>query len=251
MSSPGTGIIVPNPTGLPTTVVSMPTAASGMDALQPDRPEDEVIVDLDFDAPGKRFTASKGLRASELDLSVLAKHLRSVDERPPPRSPALEALTRSYERAREGESAAAERATALTADLEAARSALQAEQRKAREIGQALAQSVAAAEAARDEALRESQHSRAELRTLRDSLVERDARITALSREQAILETALEARSKAAAELEAELRAARALTETATSELTASRAVPAWRPIPTWPAASRTSNAARRAPTSR
>jgi formylglycine-generating enzyme len=205
------------------TVVSTPNGAAGTAALEPDRPDDEMAVDMDFDAPGKRFTSSKGLRASELDLSVLAKHLRSVDERSPPRGAALEALTRSYERAREGEFAAAERATALAADLEAARTALQAELGKIRDIEQALAQSVESGEAVRAEALRETQRYRAELSALRDSLAERDARIATLSRERTVLEATLEARAKGAAELEADLRTTRARAEAATSELRASR----------------------------
>src|SRR6202034_778406 len=102
---------------------------------------------------------------------------------------------------REGETAAAERTSALAADLQAARTALQAEQRKVRELEQALAQRVASGEAAREEALRESQQSQAQLRALHEALGDRDARIATLSRERASLETALEARSKAAAEL--------------------------------------------------
>jgi hypothetical protein len=140
------------------TVVSLPTPASGTAALEPEPSEDEVTVDLDFDASRREFNAPKRLRASELDLSVLAKSLSSADERGPTRGVALEALTRSYERAREGESAAAERATALAADLEAARTALRAEQGKVREAEQALAERIASGEAAREEALRESQH---------------------------------------------------------------------------------------------
>ena len=67
------------------------------------RPDDEVSVDLEFDAPANALSSPRGLRAAELDLSVLAQHLRSVEERVPPRAAALEALTRSFEKAREGE----------------------------------------------------------------------------------------------------------------------------------------------------
>jgi formylglycine-generating enzyme required for sulfatase activity len=154
--------------------------------------------------------------------------LRSVEERVPPRGASLEALTRSFEKAREGESAAAQRAAALSADLTAAGAALQTEQGKLREVEQALAQSVAAGEAAREAALRELQQYQAELRALRDSLAERDAalerakqglserdaaldrtqqalserdsRLAALSRERTALERALEARTQLAAD---------------------------------------------------
>src|SRR6185437_123502 len=109
----------------PSTVVSLPTAGLGASSTEPDRHENEVVVDLDFNAGGKEFDSRRGLRASELDLSALAKHLRSVEQRAPARGGAhLEALTRSYERAKEGESAAAERAASLAADLQAAQASL-------------------------------------------------------------------------------------------------------------------------------
>jgi formylglycine-generating enzyme required for sulfatase activity len=212
-------------------------------------PADEVAVDLEFDAADPAFDPR--LRASELDLSVLARHLRLVEERKPARGAAVDALTRSYERAREGESVAAERAASLTADLEAAASALKTEQGKVRDIEQALAQRVASAEAARDAALAELEHYRAELQTLRESLAERDAavdqtrqalaehdsRIAALSRDRTVLEAALEARAKAATELEVDLRAARARADAAAAESRADRdaerpAAPAI-PVPT------------------
>ncbi len=200
-------------------------------------PGDEVSVDLEFDAADPAFDSTTRLRASELDLAVLARHLRLVEERKPARGAAVEALTRSYERAREGESVAAERAASLTADLEAAATALRTEQGKVRDIEQALAQRVASAEAARDAALEELQRYRAELQTLRDSLAERDAafdqtrqalaehdtRIAALSRDRTVLESALEARAKAATALEADLRAARARADAAAAESRADR----------------------------
>ena len=207
---------------------SLPNPSTGTAEAEPQRPESEVALDLEFDAPARSFNTPRGLRASELDLSVLARHLRSVEERVPPRGASLEALTRSFEKAREGESAAAQRAAALSADLTAAGAALQTEQGKLREVEQALAQSVAAGEAAREAALRELQQYQAELRALRDSLAERDAalerakqglserdaaldrtqqalserdsRLAALSRERTALERALEARTQLAAD---------------------------------------------------
>ena len=173
---------------------SVPNPSPGAAAAEPQRPEGEVALDLQFDAPARALNTPRGLRASELDLSVLARHLRSAEERLPPRGASLEALTRSFEKAREGESAAAERAAALSADLAAAGAALQAEQGKLREVEQALAQSVAAGEAAREAALRELQQYQAELRTLRDSLAERDAALDkaklALSERDAALDKA-------------------------------------------------------------
>ncbi len=184
----------------PSSGTSLPNPSAGSAAAEPQQPEDEVALDLEFDAPAKAFNTPRGLRASELDLSVLARHLRSVEERIPPRGASLEALTRSFEKAREGESAAAERAAALSADLAAAGAALQAEQGKLREVEQALAQSVAAGQAAREAALRELQQYQAELRTLRDSLAERDAALErakqALSERDAALDRTKQALSE-------------------------------------------------------
>jgi formylglycine-generating enzyme required for sulfatase activity len=196
----------------PSTVVSMPAHPPGPHEIEPVPHEDEVVVDLDFNAPGKELEARRGLRASELDLSALARHLRSIEQRTPGRGANLEALTRSYERAKEGESAAAERAAALAADLQAAHTSLQAahtslqaEQGKLREIEQTVAE--------RDTALEQS----------RQALAEREARIASLSRDRTALQAALEARARAAAGLEADLRAARARAEAVKPEVKSSR----------------------------
>ncbi|HTB28176.1 MAG TPA: SUMF1/EgtB/PvdO family nonheme iron enzyme, partial [Steroidobacteraceae bacterium] len=224
----------------PSTVVSMPAHPPGPPAAEPEPHGDEVVVDLDFNASGKEVNSRRGLRASELDLSALARHLRSVEQRAPARGANLEALTRSYERAKEGESAAAERAASLAADLQAAHASLQAEQRKLREIEQRLAESIASEEAAREAALaamREAQQYLGELSSLRATIAERDAaleqfrqaladreaRIASLSRDRTALQTALEVRAKAAAGLEADLRAAHARVEAVKPEARTSR----------------------------
>jgi formylglycine-generating enzyme required for sulfatase activity len=190
---------------------SRPADRVGRDeaAAEASRPEDEVAVDLEFDAPANALDSPRGLRASELDLSVLAQHLRSVEERVPPRAAALEALTRSIEKAREGESAAAERAAALAADLAATGAALQAEQDKLREVEQALAQSVASGEEARQISLQELQQYRSELRALHESLAERDANLDQDRRALAEREAALEQARRTLAEREAALEQAR------------------------------------------
>jgi formylglycine-generating enzyme required for sulfatase activity len=96
-------------------------------------------------------------------------------------------------------------------------------QRKAQEFDAALAEKIALHEAAvsqREEAQRETERYRTELRTVRDalaardktiaqvrhSLVERDAQLTALQQEQAKIVATLQARAKSA---ESELQAAR------------------------------------------
>ena len=58
----------------------------------------------------------------------LAESVRSVEERIPRQQAEFEALTRAYERSRDAELASVERASALAADLAAARTALESEQ---------------------------------------------------------------------------------------------------------------------------
>lgn len=213
---------------------------------------DEAAVDLEFDA-GKDLGAPAGMRASELDLSVLARHLREVEERTAARGAAsLETLTSSYERAKAAETAALERAAKLAAELEAVSAALQAERDKVQRLEQEIARSAASGEAAREAQLRESQsrdveaqHYAAELRALRESLAardasleqarqsfeqarqsleERDSRIEALGRDHAALEASLAAHARVASDMEADLRAAREHAEAVTAQLRSTEA---------------------------
>jgi formylglycine-generating enzyme required for sulfatase activity len=117
---------------------------------------------------------------------------------PSSESATLEALTRSYEEAREAEWAAAEQANRLTADLEAVRSALRAEQSRVRDIERTLAE--------RD----------VMLDRFRQALDERDARIASLVSEKSGLQNAIEAATGAVTALETELHAVRARAEAAT-----------------------------------
>ena len=193
---------------------SLPNPSTGTADSEPQRPESEVALDLEFDAPARAFTTPRGLRASELDLSVLARHLRRARSEFRRAYASLEALTRSFEKAREGESAAAQRAAALSADLAAAGAALQTEQGKLREVEQALAQSVAAGEAAREAALRELQQYQAELRALRDSLAERDATLNSAKQGLSERDAALDRTQQALSERDTALdRARQALSE--------------------------------------
>jgi formylglycine-generating enzyme required for sulfatase activity len=129
------------------------------------------------------------------------------------------------------------RVTALTAELAAAQGAAQAAHSKAQELDAALAQKLTLHEAAvsqREEAQRETERYRAELRTVRDalaardksiaqvrhSMAERDAQLTALQQEQAKVAAALETRANSA---ESELQATRTRLNAVTSELKASK----------------------------
>jgi len=195
--------------------------------------DDAVPMDQTGVMPGIRPDFS---RPSGLDLPSLAESVRSVEERISRQAAEFEALSRSYEKAREAEATALVRAQELAAELAAARRSLEAEQSRTREFERAVAEKAAAAESARarvEETLRDVERHQVEARTLRDTLAvrdaaivnvthslgERDAQLNALQREHAKVVPALEARSKAGVELEAELKAVRARAESLASEL--------------------------------
>jgi formylglycine-generating enzyme required for sulfatase activity len=122
--------------------------------------------------------------------------------------------------------AAEARATALAADLAAARSALESERSKTRETATTSAYRIASMEAARvraEEALHESVRSQTEARTLRDALAARDAELAALRQEHSKIAAALESREKSATQAEADLQAARARVDAISSELKLNR----------------------------
>jgi chromosome segregation ATPase len=184
--------------------------------------------------------ATDFIRPSGVDLPSLAESVRSVEERIARQSAEYEALTRAYDRARDAESASVARATALAVDLAAARTALESEQNRSRELDRVLSDRSGSIEAARsriEEALRESERYQGESRTLRESLGardatiaqvlhslgERDAQLTALQAEHARIVPALEATSKSSTQLDAELQAARAKANALALELQVNR----------------------------
>jgi formylglycine-generating enzyme len=115
----------------------------------------------------------------------------------------------------------------LAADLAAARSALESEQSKNRELQEALAQRIASAEVVqlrRSESLRETERYQAEMRMLRNSLAARDSQLAALQQEHAKIVPALEAQAKSSPQLEADLRAANAHAGALAADLSAARA---------------------------
>jgi chromosome segregation ATPase len=184
------------------------------------------------------------VRPAGVDLPSLAESVRSVEERIARQNAEYEALTRAYDRARDAESASVARATALAVDLAAARTALEAEQNRTRELDRVLADRSGSIEAARsriEEARRESERFQGESRTLRDSLAardttiaqvlhslgERDAQLAALQAEHAKIVPALEATSKSSSQLDTELRTARATANALALELQASQGMAA------------------------
>ena len=209
--------------------------------LHHDVADDTVRVEHTAPAPGSPVVASQTAqsdfaRPPGVDLPSLAESVRSVEERIARQGAEYEALRRLYEKARDAEQAEVARASALAAAMASVQSALAVEQHRSREMERTQAEANAAAEASRarvEQALRESERYHSESRTLRDSLVardativqvlhslgERDAQLHALQREHAQTVPALEARSQAAAQLEAELQTARSRAEAVALEL--------------------------------
>ncbi len=165
-------------------------------------------------------------RSSGVDLPSLAESVRSVEERIARQNAEYESLSRAYARALDSEAASAARANALAIDLAAARSALESEIGRSRDLDRALAERSAAVDGARsrvEDALRESERHQGEARTLRDSLTareaavadalrslgERDAQLAALHAEHAKIMPAYEATSKSTSQLSAELQSER------------------------------------------
>ena len=204
--------------------------------------DDAVRMDHTAILPGQPSLAATAdfVRPSSVDLPSLAESVRSVEERIARQQSEYEALTRAYERARDAEATLSQRAGVLSADLAAARSTLESELQRSREMDRALADKNSALEAARvraEEAMRESERHQGESRTLRDSLGardssiaqvlhslgERDAQLAALQQEHAKIMPVLEAKSKSSTQLDAELQAARAQLSTLAAELQASR----------------------------
>jgi chromosome segregation ATPase len=186
-------------------------------------------------------TQSDFVRPSSIDLPSLAESLRSVEERIARQTAEYGALARTHERALEAEAAATARAAGLERDLAAARTAFESEQTRAREMEKSLTEKGGSIEAARsrvDEASRESERSRTEARTLRDSLAardativqvlhslgERDAQLSALQAEHARVLPALEARAKSGTQLEQELLSIRGQWSAVSAELKSSQA---------------------------
>jgi len=184
-------------------------------------------------------SASEFVRPSSIDLPSLAESVRSVEERIARQNAEFEALTRSYERVRDAETAALVRTSTMERDLTAARAALEAEQVRSREFEKSSVEKGAAMEAARfraEETARDSERHQSEARILRDSLAardativqvlhalsERDAQLSALQAEHARVLPALEARAKSSTQLEDELSAARAQIKALSAELKSS-----------------------------
>jgi chromosome segregation ATPase len=180
------------------------------------------------------------VRPSSIDLPSLAESVRTVEERIARQNAEYEALTRSYERARDAETAAAARASTVERDLVSARAALEAEQVRAREFEKSSTERAAAIDAGKSrtaEAVRDSERHQAEARVLRESLAardatvvqllqslsERDAQLSAVQSEHAKVLPVLEARGKSNLQLENELGAVRAQLTTVSAELKASQ----------------------------
>jgi chromosome segregation ATPase len=211
--------------------------------------DDAVPLDRTAVMPGISLMSAPGtqtdfVRPQAVDLPSLAESVRSVEERITRQNAEFESLTRSFERARDAEAAAAARANALATDLAAARTALEFEQSRSRELDKAVQERASTVEAARarlEETVREAERYQGESLTLRDSLAsrdativqtlhslgERDAQLSALQQEHAKIVPALEATAKSSSQLEVELKKMRTRASVLESELTAARATEA------------------------
>jgi chromosome segregation ATPase len=180
------------------------------------------------------------IRSSSIDLPSLAESVRTVEERIARQNAEFEALTRSYERARDAENSALARASAMERDLAAAKAAVEAESVRSRDFEKSSLDKAAALDAARtkaEESARDLERQQSEARILRESLAareativqvlhalsERDAQLSSLQAEHAKVLPALEARIKSGTQLEDELSAVRAQLNTASAELKGSR----------------------------
>jgi predicted nucleic acid-binding Zn-ribbon protein len=92
------------------------------------------------------------VRPSGVDLPSLAESVRSVEQRISRQNAEFESLTRAYERARDAESALGQRANALAVDLAAARTELESEQARSRELDRVLSDRSGSIEIARAQA---------------------------------------------------------------------------------------------------
>jgi chromosome segregation ATPase len=211
--------------------------------------DDAVLMDQTAAMPGISLMSAPGsqsdfVRAPGVDLPSLAESVRSVEERIARQNAEYEALSRSFERARDAEAASLARAAALATDLAATRTALEFEQSRSRELDKTVAERGGAVDLARarlEETVRESERFQGESRTLKDSLLardativqalhslgERDAQLSALQQEHAKVVPALEATSKSSTQLDIELKKMRTRASVLESELNASRATEA------------------------
>ena len=158
-------------------------------------------------------TTGEFIRPSPVDLPSLAESVRSIELRIERQNAEYEALSRSYERAREAESAANARASTLEKDLAAARGALESEQARSRDIEKTLAERAASVDATTVQVVH--------------SLAERDAQLAALQQQHAKILPTLEARERTAAKLEDDLTSARTGASAIALELKSSQALTA------------------------
>jgi chromosome segregation ATPase len=179
--------------------------------FDPDVEDDAVRMEHAAEELPSSATTGEFIRPSSVDLPSLAESVRSIELRIERQNAEYEALSRSYERAREAEAAATARASALEKDLAAARSALESEQARSRDIEKTLAERAASVDATTVQVVH--------------SLAERDAQLAALQQQHAKVLPTLEAREKTAAKLEDDLASARTEASAIAIELKSSQAL--------------------------
>src|ERR1019366_6343195 len=104
-----------------------------LDGVVFDDDVEDDAVRMDY-APLVPSVKSDFPRPSGVDLPSLAESVRSVEERIARQNADYEALSRSYDKARDAEATAVSRANALTGDLAGLRAMLESEQTRSREL---------------------------------------------------------------------------------------------------------------------
>jgi chromosome segregation ATPase len=206
--------------------------------IDDDVADDAVRLDM---ATVKPKIKTEFQRAAAVDLPSLADSVRSAEERISRQKADFDALSRAHERIRAAEQAAIARVNTLTAELSALRGVLETEQTRTRQLNTELTEKTTTIDALRsrlEDALHGLERHQGEVRTLRDTLVardativqvlhslgERDAQLNALQREHARLVPVLEERSRTGASLETELRNAVARADGLATDLRSSQA---------------------------
>jgi len=149
--------------------------------FDPDFQDDAVRMELAPVAPPlEGGAAADFIRPSPVDLPSLAETVRIVEARIERQNAEYEALSRSYEGAREAEAAASARAHTLEKELAAALSALESEQARSRDVEKTLAEKAASIDAKAAQVLH--------------TLGERDGQLAALQQQHAALGAQLKRR---------------------------------------------------------
>jgi formylglycine-generating enzyme required for sulfatase activity len=183
-------------------------AASDADRL---RTEAESLQDSLDEREATLATLRQSLAKRDAQLATLSKERADL-------SSALEARGKAVAQLQSDAQATRDRESTLAADLAKATATLESEQTRAQSNSKSLVEKLVATEAAlarAEEALKSASSHQSEAQALRNALTVRESELAALQRQHESQATALQALEKKRSQLEADLLAARALTEEA------------------------------------